>query len=157
MNILGNRHWCGLNLLFNQKRARLLSETGITIGIVTSGWRYKIDRIIALLDARGAISVIVERDDVKRGKPWPDPYLLAIERLNIPADSALVFEDSTSGVTSAVRAGAFCVGIGGQSLLAYGAKCTIADFSHVRLSSSDEGKRVLTLCSGHSVQLESLS
>ncbi|MGV3346195.1 HAD family hydrolase, partial [Enterobacteriaceae bacterium LUAb1] len=89
-----------------------LYAAGITVGIVTSGWRYKIDRVIALLQAQSCISVIVERDDVARGKPYPDPYLLAAERLGIPASKTIVFEDSKSGVTSAVAAGAYCVGIG---------------------------------------------
>lgn len=48
-----------------------LGQAGITVGIVTSGWRLKIDRVIALLQAKPYISVIVERDDVTRGKPYP--------------------------------------------------------------------------------------
>ncbi|WP_410751335.1 HAD family hydrolase [Citrobacter sp. U14242] len=134
-----------------------LAQAGITIGIVTSGWRYKINRVIDLLDAHGAISVIVERDDVERGKPWPDPYLLAIQRLKIPAETALVFEDSASGVTSAVRAGTFCVGIGGKSLLSYGAKYAIADFSDVHFFPSDEGRPVLEMFPGNCVQFDCIA
>lgn len=130
-----------------------LANAGITLGIVTSGWRYKIDRVIALLDAHDAVSVIVERDDVKRGKPWPDPYLLAVERLNISASRALVFEDSTSGVTSATRAGTFCVGIGGENLLSHGAKLAIADFCGVRLLTTESGF-TLALSASHHLQLE---
>ncbi len=75
-----------------------LGAAGIPVGIVTSGWRLKIDRVIALLQAEPYISVIVERDDVARGKPYPDPYLLAAERLGIPASKTVVFEDAKSGV-----------------------------------------------------------
>lgn len=54
-----------------------LNAAGVKVGIVTSGWREKIDRVIAMLNVQHCISVIVERDDVGRGKPFPDPYLLA--------------------------------------------------------------------------------
>ncbi|XBS68882.1 HAD family phosphatase [Acerihabitans sp. KWT182] len=61
-----------------------LGAAGIPLGIVTSGWRLKIDRVIALLQAQPYVSVIVERDDVARGKPYPDPYLLGAKRLGLP-------------------------------------------------------------------------
>ena len=69
-----------------------LHKVGIRIGTVTSGWREKIDSVIILLKVDGCISVIVKRDDVTNGKPYPDPYLLAIKRLNIPANHTIVFE-----------------------------------------------------------------
>lgn len=53
-----------------------LGEADIPVGIVTSGWRQKINRVIELLHAEPYISVIVERDDVTRGKPHPDPIFL---------------------------------------------------------------------------------
>ena len=52
-----------------------LHKVGIRIGTVTSGWREKIDSVIKLLKVDGCISVIVERDDVTKGKPYPAPYL----------------------------------------------------------------------------------
>ncbi|ASG64500.1 haloacid dehalogenase [Kluyvera genomosp. 3] len=108
-----------------------LDAAGVDVGIVTSGWREKIDRVTAMLGVADCISVIVERDDVSRGKPYPDPYLLAAERLAIPAGKTLVFEDSRSGITAAVSAGAYCVGIGGLELIGYGAKLSIPDFTGV--------------------------
>lgn len=59
--------------------------------------------------------------------------LLAIKRLNIPANYAIVFEDSSSGVKSAVAAGSYCVGIGDDNLLSVGAKFTITDFTAVKI------------------------
>lgn len=109
-----------------------LSAASVPLGIVTSGWRYKIDRVIESLHAQSCFSVIVERDDVKRGKPYPDPYLLAASRLNLPPAETLVFEDARSGVISAVSAGALCVGIGGDELMTSGAAFTIPDFLEVK-------------------------
>lgn len=112
-----------------------LDAAGVCIGIVTSGWREKIDRVTAMLHIQHCISVIVERDDVTRGKPFPDPYLLAAERLALTPERALVFEDSRSGVTSAVSAGTFCVGIGRAELIACGARFAIPDFTSAEVIS----------------------
>lgn len=110
-----------------------LATAKIRVGIVTSGWREKIDRIMAMLNIQECISVIVERNDVARGKPYPDPYLLGAERLMLPPAETLVFEDSISGVTSAVEAGAYCVGIGDAELIKHGAQTAIPDFSKVNV------------------------
>nr|WP_272501624.1 HAD family phosphatase [Silvania confinis] len=128
-----------------------LDVTGICVGIVTSGWKAKIDRVAAMLQVKECISVIVERDDVSRGKPFPDPYLLAAQRLAIPASQTLVFEDSRSGVTSAHAAGAYCVGIGGTELLKYGASVTIPDFTGVTVIPRTDGEAVIAFCPGHQV------
>lgn len=131
-----------------------LNTAGLTVGIVTSGWRYKIDRVIALLQAH--VSVIVERDDVERGKPYPDPYLLAAERLGIPSGKTIVFEDSRSGVTSAVAAGAYCVGIGEEDLMPCGAKLIIPDFQGVQLKSCGTDGSILSFKPGHELFVERL-
>ncbi len=134
-----------------------LSAAGITVGIVTSGWRSKVDRIIDLLRAQSCISVIVQRDDVARGKPHPDPYLLAADRLGISASKTVVFEDSSSGVMSAVAAGAYCVGIGAEDLLSNGAKITIPDFEGVEVRTSGSGgSSVLSCRPGHHLVVERL-
>ena len=44
-------------------------------------------------------------DDVVKGKPHPDPYLLGLERLGLPASEALVLEDAPAGVRSGKAAG----------------------------------------------------
>lgn len=127
----------------------VLDAAGIQVGIVTSGWREKIDRVTAMLHIQSCISVIVERDDVTQGKPFPDPYLLAAERLAIPAEKTIVFEDSKSGVTSAVAAGAFCVGIGSAELISCGARLVISDFTGVEVISRLDGNIAISFCPGH--------
>ncbi len=54
-------------------------------------------------------SVLVLGDDklLAKGKPAPDPYLLAAEKLNIEPQECWVVEDSISGVSSALEAGCF--------------------------------------------------
>lgn len=50
--------------------------------------------------------VLVTADDVTRGKPAPDCFLLAAQHLGVPADDCLVWEDTHAGVTAAEAAGA---------------------------------------------------
>jgi mannitol-1-/sugar-/sorbitol-6-phosphatase len=49
--------------------------------------------------------VFVTSDQVARGKPAPDPYLLAAERLGVDPAACLVFEDAPAGIASARAAG----------------------------------------------------
>ena len=48
---------------------------------------------------------LVTADDVKRGKPHPDPYLLGAERLGFAPEDCVVFEDAIAGAEAAVAAG----------------------------------------------------
>jgi sugar-phosphatase len=49
--------------------------------------------------------VLVTADDVERGKPHPDPFLLAAERLGVDAAECLVVEDAPGGLAAAHAAG----------------------------------------------------
>jgi HAD superfamily hydrolase (TIGR01509 family) len=49
--------------------------------------------------------VLVTSDDVERGKPAPDPYLLAARRLGVDPARCLVFEDAPAGIAAASAAG----------------------------------------------------
>ncbi|MFJ6429270.1 HAD-IA family hydrolase [Microbacterium maritypicum] len=60
--------------------------------------------------------ILVAAEDVPRGKPEPDPYLLGAYRLARATEDCIVFEDSVPGIRSARAAGAgFVVGVGGGS------------------------------------------
>ena len=50
--------------------------------------------------------VLVTADDVSRGKPAPDGFLLGAQRLGFEASDCLVFEDTVAGITAAQAAGA---------------------------------------------------
>ncbi|BCP54836.1 glycerol-3-phosphatase [Kaistia sp. 32K] len=63
---------------------------------------------LARLGAAGLTppAVFVTADDVTIGKPAPDCYLLAAERLGVSASDCLIFEDAPAGIEAAERAGA---------------------------------------------------
>jgi sugar-phosphatase len=83
--------------------------------VVTSGGR-------AIATARMASAglpqapVLVTSEDVARGKPFPDPYVLAAERLGTPPRCCAVFEDAPAGIAAAVAAGVpVVIGVGANA------------------------------------------
>ena len=56
-------------------------------------------------------SVLVTADDVQRGKPAPDPYLVAAERLGVAPKRCVVVEDAPAGVAAARAAGARVIAV----------------------------------------------
>ena len=57
--------------------------------------------------------VTITADDPRllRGKPFPDPFLLAASCLGFPASSCVVFEDSPSGIRAGVASGATVIAV----------------------------------------------
>lgn len=55
--------------------------------------------------------VIITGDDFERGKPDPDPYNKSLEKLGMTANECIVVENSPNGITSAKKAGLYCVAI----------------------------------------------
>ena len=80
--------------------------------------------------ARRSSAAVVTADDVARGKPDPEGYLIALERLGVRGADALSFEDTHFGVMAAVAAGMRCVGVGAtvsaDRLLDAGAEAVVA-------------------------------
>jgi sugar-phosphatase len=58
---------------------------------------------------------IISGDQVERGKPDPQPYLMGAERLGVAAKDCLVVEDAPSGVKSGVAAGARVIAVLGTT------------------------------------------
>ena len=56
-------------------------------------------------------TAIVSGNDVKEGKPSPEPYLKAVEMLKVNKDECIVIENAPLGVESAKRAGLYCIAI----------------------------------------------
>eukprot|EP00054_Salpingoeca_dolichothecata_P002811 m.24082 g.24082 ORF g.24082 m.24082 type:complete len:237 (-) comp13305_c0_seq1:22-732(-) len=78
-------------------------------------------------------------DDCERPKPHPDPYLAAVKRLGIETKDAVAFEDSLTGVTSAVSAGIKTVGIRStltkEELHSVGVSLTVDDYNDPEITS----------------------
>ena len=59
----------------------------------------------------GLFEVKISGNDITKGKPDPQVFLMAAQRLKISADDCVVFEDATLGVEAAKRAEMKCIGI----------------------------------------------
>jgi mannitol-1-/sugar-/sorbitol-6-phosphatase len=57
--------------------------------------------------------VMITAEDVQRGKPDPQGFLLGAQRLGVPITECLIFEDSPAGVAAAKAAGADVAIVGG--------------------------------------------
>lgn len=55
--------------------------------------------------------IVITAEDVNKGKPDPEIYNLALKKMNVAANNAVVFEDAISGIESGKAAGIFVVGI----------------------------------------------
>ncbi len=75
------------------------------IGLATGGARQTVTATAAALHLLELFDVVVTREDVERGKPAPDIFLLAAERLGVTARQCLVYEDSDEGLAAAAAAG----------------------------------------------------
>ncbi len=107
-------------------------------GVVTNAPRPNADFMLKALKLDKYWDTVVVSEELPWTKPHPFPYQEALRRLNITAEEALVFEDSPSGVQSAVGAGLFTVGItttqGEETLRTNGAKLVISDFKDPQLT-----------------------
>ena len=79
------------------------------LGVASGGFRRQIEQTLDALGIRSMFKAIVCAEDTARGKPFPDPFLEAARRLEVPASECVVFEDSPLGVRAAKAAGMECV------------------------------------------------
>lgn len=70
-----------------------------------------INLVVDTLNIRPYFDVITSGDEVKHGKPAPDVFLLASQRLKLAPAQCLVIEDTYNGIKAAKAAGMFCIAV----------------------------------------------
>ena len=88
-----------------------LLKQSYPLAIGTSGTKKYVDIVFKKFSLEPYFKIIVCGDDVKQGKPNPETYLLAAEKLGVDANNCLVFEDAAKGIQAAKSAGCFCIAI----------------------------------------------
>lgn len=88
-----------------------LRESGYSLAIASSTNLKFITTVLTNLRIKKKFQIIVSGDEVKQGKPNPEIFLLAANKLCIPPESCLVIEDAQSGVRAAKTAGMKCIAI----------------------------------------------
>ena len=114
-----------------------LDSAALPSAVATSGSRSRVEQTLENLNLGKRFRAVVTGNDVERGKPDPDLFLLAAQALQIDPSRILVCEDAVAGVLAAKTAGMKCVGItanGRESLLTQaGADLVVEDFVHTSL------------------------
>ncbi len=85
----------------------------VAVAIVSAAFRAEIVPVVEAAALATEISTIVAADDVAIGKPNPEPYLLALERLGLEPSEAVALEDTEAGIASAKSAGLRCFAVRG--------------------------------------------
>lgn len=104
----------------------LLDAHGIAAGVATSGPRKNVTHTLAEIGLTDRFRAIARGDQVERGKPAPDVFLLAANLLGVDPADCLAFEDAPLGIASARHAGMYCVAV-------------TSTYSHDLLAASEPG------------------
>jgi HAD superfamily hydrolase (TIGR01509 family) len=112
-------------------------DRGFSLALVTNAPEENVEAILLALDLGVFFDELLLSDEVGLVKPDPAPYKAALERLGVGPDEALAFEDSTSGIASAVGASIPTVGIAStqaaETLEEAGAFMVAEDFADPKL------------------------
>lgn len=69
------------------------------------------ERELEIAELAGVVATIVSAEEVKKGKPSPDVYLRAAEKIGVSPENCIAIEDNPRGVTAARAAGIRCIGV----------------------------------------------
>jgi beta-phosphoglucomutase len=92
-----------------------LSADDFALGIGSSGPAANVELAVELLGLGARFAAKLTGADVTRGKPDPQVFLLAAERLGVPPAACAVVEDAVHGITAANRAGMASVALTGTA------------------------------------------
>ena len=82
-----------------------LSHGKIPFAVVSGGNRESVTNSLKMLGLLDRFATLVCSEDYTKGKPAPEPFLVAAQRLGVAPSSCLVFEDTDLGIQAATAAG----------------------------------------------------
>lgn len=100
----------GINSLINR-----LESSGLKLAVASSAFKLRVETILEMFNIKNKFRVVISGDDVKKGKPHPEIYLLTAKKLQVGTGDCVVIEDSENGVVAAKSAGMKVVGFKGMS------------------------------------------
>jgi HAD superfamily hydrolase (TIGR01509 family) len=93
------------------ERMQEAKTLGWSIAVVSTSDREWVQGHLERCGVYERVDLIITREDVKKVKPDPEPYLKAASKLKRAPQAMVVFEDSPNGVRAAKKAGAMCIAI----------------------------------------------
>lgn len=88
-----------------------LDAAGFRLAVGSSGPPPNVDLVVDHLGRRDKFRAIVTGRDVTRGKPDPQIFQIAAERMGVPPERCCVIEDAPAGIEAAHRAGMKCIAV----------------------------------------------
>jgi HAD superfamily hydrolase (TIGR01509 family) len=88
-----------------------LDAAAIPVALATSAPEANVEHTLREIGLADRLRVVARGDQVQRGKPAPDVFLLAASLLGVAPETCLAFEDAPLGIASARNAGMRCVAI----------------------------------------------
>ena len=88
-----------------------LKENHVKTAVATAAPKVNLDFLLEHIDLRNDFDVLIDDSNVDKGKPDPEIYLKAAERLEFLPELCLVFEDSLPGIQAAINAGMKVIGV----------------------------------------------
>lgn len=114
-----------------------VQERGLKQALVTNAPVKNVHFMLGVLELAQTFEIVILAEDEPAGKPDPLPYRVALERLGVSPEEAIAFEDSPSGIRSAVGAGIYTIAVASshdpQEQRHLGASMTIDDFTDAEL------------------------
>jgi len=92
-----------------------LHAAGFALAVGSSGPAENVQVLMRSLPQASLIGATVDASDVQRGKPDPQVFLLAAERLGVSSDRCAVVEDAPAGIEAARRAGMAAIALTGTA------------------------------------------
>ena len=92
------------DVLLNFELLKQLKKKGLRLALVSTSRKKFIELLLKKLKIENLFEIIISRDDVKKLKPAPDAYLMALDMLNISSESCIAFEDSERGIIASRNA-----------------------------------------------------
>ncbi|MDE5446824.1 HAD-IA family hydrolase [Bradyrhizobium sp. CSA207] len=92
------------------------ANEGYRLFLVTSGSGPTVRTALAALNLLDVFEDVVSADDVKMGKPFPDPFLLCLQRNGLTKSESIVIEDAESGVIAARAANLSVAGVNNRGV-----------------------------------------
>ena len=94
-----------------EKLLRELKDDGFLLAIGSSAPKDNLELIFQCLKLDSYIDTCVTQEDVIRGKPAPDTFLAAAQRLSLQPKNCIVVEDAVQGIEAAKTAGMFVIAL----------------------------------------------
>lgn len=109
------RHFVELvELVISNERVTAVAHAhhgSVPMAVVSGGPKAAVQAALEAAGILGLFDAVVTVEDVERGKPAPDLYLVALDRFQVAAPDCVAYEDTDEGLAAAKAAGIRCIDV----------------------------------------------